>query len=176
MGAGAAHSGRGITPRSDAQAARASERPRLAQWQRQSAAVGRRADVPRRRAGGSLAQSDDFICQRQTGAILRRQRGEDDRSIRLGASGLLAAGQHPRRCLGVQHRDQPGRSGAADREYAQDDSCSGHQVATRHSLVLPRCRWTIHPSTRSLQYRAVRSLRCSDDRRGLHDHVAADDL
>src|SRR5437868_15451742 len=93
VGAGAAHGRSGIAARSDPSPAGASERPDMAKWQRQSSAGGCRADLLANRTAGGVAESNHLVGERKAGAVLRSERREDDVPLRLGAAGMLDAGQ-----------------------------------------------------------------------------------
>src|SRR3954468_15699428 len=91
LGAGAARGRAGLAARSDPPVTGSPERSRVVERQRQSASGRRRADVPECRAAGTLAESYDILGQREARCVLRRQRSENDRALRLGSTIVLAA-------------------------------------------------------------------------------------
>src|SRR3954468_17836634 len=103
LGSGAARGRAGLAARSEPPVTGSPERSRVVERQRQSASGRRRADVPECRAAGTLAKSYDFLGERQAGCILRGERSEDDRTLRLGSAVVLAAGQYAWWRLGIQH-------------------------------------------------------------------------
>ena len=75
-------------------------------------------------------------CGWLTSEVCGPKRGQDARSLRLGATRLLVVRHRERRRLRLQHRDRARSAAAAARERQEDDP-TGAPVADRRGLGLP---------------------------------------
>ena len=91
-----------VAARSDVPPAQPSQPGHVAERQRQSAAARRRANVSGGGKRVAVAESSGFVRDRETCQRHRRQRREDDRSVRIRRA----------RTGRRQRRSQPGRSSA----------------------------------------------------------------
>ena len=142
---------------------------RVAERQRQSAAGGRRAactstSIKRRDWPNPYVSS---ASAKQT-TVTGDERREDDRTLRLGAAQLLAAGQHARRRVGFNTETSPGRGGAADREPRAHAAARDHlwPIDERVELSTPAADSSRTISDDSTT-RSTTRYGAADERRGL---------
>ncbi len=111
---------------------------RLALRQRQSSAAQDRTDLSGRDQGSGVAQPVSIFGHREEDAG-RRDRREDDGSLRICRAVLLAARYQGRRRARLQHGDQSRPRAAADREPAPH-AARGQALADQRRLGLSRGR------------------------------------
>jgi hypothetical protein len=163
-----------IVEEPDTNLTKASERIRVAERERQSAAGGGRESVSGDREGARLAESGSVVGERNGDYSDREIRCEDDWPLRIRASGVLAGGSALRRRAWLQHRDQPGACDSSSREPREVHS-EGAFVADRRGVELPRGRRAVYH--RKCVYRRIdAAVRSADIARRLFAKVAGDDL